>query len=454
MNPTTVPSSEPSSPPTPSIAQGRRATRGASMGFAVDSYDIYLPVVAVGPALSYFMPSSSLSPGTVALLNGMVFAATLLGRPLGAVIFGSIADSLGRRRATLIAMYGSGVGTLALALMPGYQLLGIGAMIGLILLRLVTGVFLGGQYTGAVPLAMESSPKPKRGLYGGLITMGFPIAFCTVSAVTFSVQALNSRLSEQGAYQQWGWRIPVLIGAIVTFAFAYYYQRTVDESPAWRERGARKGPSPLAQLLRGDSARSLRQVLILMSGAWLCGNATSASYPVALRALDDITPESATAVLVIAEVVLIAAYPLCGALSQRIGRRRFLSLCGIVAATVAPAFYCVLVSNLTTSFVGRVLLTAGLFLSAICCFGSTASYLSERFRTDLRATGYGVGYSMALIVASFYAFYEGLLAEFMPQRYTTAVVYVIGGLLLLVGALRGPETKDVDLTSDTLASTR
>lgn len=441
LDPTTTRSSE------PDTRRGARATRGAAIGFAIDCFDIYLPVVTVAPALGYFLASDQVSRGTLGLISGLIFAATLVGRPIGAVVFGSIADTVGRRRATLIAMYGSAVGTAVMAVLPGYAQIGIGSVLLLVLLRLVTGVFLGGQYTGAVPLAMESSPAHKRGLYGGLITMGFPIAFCVVSALTYLVMGLGVGGGSGEFYQVWGWRIPVAIGAVITFGFAVYYGRTVDESPTFEQQVATGGKRrhPALQLLSGEGARSLRQVFLLMTGVWIVSNATSASFPVTLRTLEGITSQQGTLVLVVAEISLIVAYPLTGALSQRIGRRPVLAGCGALAAVVAPALYLTIVNYTGSSVPLLILMTAGLMLSSICCFGCTAAYLSERFPTRMRATGYGVGYSVAVIIPSFYAFFETGLATFMQASHTTTVLYVVGGLLLAAGALLGPETKDVDL---------
>ncbi|WP_067465283.1 MFS transporter [Actinomadura macra] len=427
--------------------RSRRATRGAAIGFAIDCYDIYLPVIALAPALHYFM-AKDVASGTSALANGLVFAATLLGRPLGAVIFGTVADTAGRRRATLIAMYGSAAGTLLLAFVPSYSAIGFASIGLLIALRFATGVFLGGQYTGAIPLAMESSPVRKRGLYGGLITMGFPIAFCIVSLFTYLLlRATGGSGGGDGgsAYEVWGWRIPVVVGAFATFAFAVYYGRTVQESPAFLKVEVKK-VSPARQLVRGTAARSLRQVLIMMTGVWILSNATSASFPVTLRSLDGVSSQRGTAIIVVAQLFLIAAYPLSGALSQRIGRRVFLAWCGGLGAVVAPLFYLAVVNEVATSFAGLAALTTGLVLSSICCFGCTAAYISERFRTELRATGYGISYSFAIIVPAFYAFYERGLAHFMEAAHTTVVLYLVGGALLLIGALLGPETKEGVLT--------
>src|SRR5262249_58540107 len=100
--------------------QARRAIGAAFLGFFVDNYDIFLPVIALAPAMAYFIPPT-LSPSTAAIVSAMIFATTLIGRPLGALIFGHFADTLGRKRTTVVAVTGFGVVTLLIALLPGYE---------------------------------------------------------------------------------------------------------------------------------------------------------------------------------------------------------------------------------------------------------------------------------------------------------------------------------------------
>ena len=148
--------------------KARKAIWGAFVGFFVDMFDIYLPIAVLGPATIYFV-SPDLSTSAAAIVGGLIFASTLAGRPLGALLFGHYADRIGRRRITIIVVCGVGTATLLLALMPGYQQWGMVAVAIFILLRFVGGLFMGGEYTAANPLAMEYCPKQKRGLYSGII---------------------------------------------------------------------------------------------------------------------------------------------------------------------------------------------------------------------------------------------------------------------------------------------
>src|SRR5215469_6782203 len=162
-----------------SIDEKRKsAIRGAIFSEFIDMFDIYLPVIILAPIQSYFLPASH-SGGHQAILESLVFITTLLGRPLGALLFGRIADQVGRRMASIVSVAGFGVATLAIALIPGYEQIGIASYWLLVLLRFVDGIFLGGGYTGALPLAIEYSKKDQRGLVGGLILAGFPAAYVT-----------------------------------------------------------------------------------------------------------------------------------------------------------------------------------------------------------------------------------------------------------------------------------
>src|ERR671933_860045 len=133
--------------------KGRKAVRGAFVGFFVDMFDVYLPIVVLAPATVYFV-SPALSAPVTAIISGSIFAATLVGRPIGSFIFGHFADAIGRRRTTIISVAGFGVVTLLMALLPGYQQWGIAAVILLIALRPIHGVFLRGEDNSANPLAL------------------------------------------------------------------------------------------------------------------------------------------------------------------------------------------------------------------------------------------------------------------------------------------------------------
>jgi MFS family permease len=215
----------------------KSAIRGAWLGFFVDMFDIYLPIVVLAPALIYFV-SPDLSPGATAIVGGSIFAATLIGRPIGALIFGHYADKIGRRRTTIISVTVFAVGTGLMAFLPGYQQWGIAAVVLFILLRFIDGIFLGGEYTAASPLAMEYSPKEKRGFYGALIMTGYPLAYATISVLTLILLQFIPAGDLNSPYVQWGWRIPFVLGSLMAFGLVFYYVRSYTSRRPSRNPGA------------------------------------------------------------------------------------------------------------------------------------------------------------------------------------------------------------------------
>jgi MFS family permease len=430
--------------------RAKHAIRGAWFGFFVDMFDIYLPIVVLAPALIYFVPSD-LDASTKAIISGTIFAATLLGRPIGSVIFGHFADSIGRKRTTIISVSGFGVITGIMALLPGYQQWGITAVILLIVLRLVDGIFLGGEYTSANPLAMEYSPKEKRGFYSALIMSGYPLAFAAISAITTVLLLFIPAGDINSPYVQWGWRIPFVIGSLLAFALVFYYVYLVDESEIFEGSGG--GGSPLRQLFtERENLLSFLQVFVLMTGFWLTLQTVAAILPGLLGSQVGLSQTNTTITLVVSNVVLVGGYIASGVISQRVGRRSFLIVYGLIAAVAGTFLYYLLLSAPPQNLFLVILLTTAITLLVVSCWGISTAYINERFRTGIRASAFGIGYSLAVVLPSLYAYYQAGLAAFMPLEYTVLVLLAVGSLLMVVGAVWGPETKDVDFSEDVEAA--
>ncbi|GAA5136908.1 MFS transporter [Alloalcanivorax gelatiniphagus] len=429
---------------TPSTSS-RKATLGAQVGLFIDMFDVYLPIIALAPAAMYFQPEG-LSEGQGRLLTSAIFASTLLGRPLGALIFGHISDRSGRRRTTIFSLVGFGLCTLMIGFLPGHQAVGMFGIAALIALRFLDGVFLGGQYTAATPLALEQSPKSRRGFNGALIMTGFPLAYCAIALLTFSLLLVIPSGSLDSAYTQWGWRIPFVIGGVMALAWAFWYSRHVDESDAWIANKPKEGSaSPVAELFRGDNLRGFIQVFVLMSGIWMSFNMIGAVLPATLRLQGGLSDTRATMVLVVAYATLVPAYLIAGTLGQRFGRRRFFLVQGPLTTVLAPVLFWLIASERVVSVGAIALTTIALVVTVVSVYCVASTYIIERFHVGVRSSGYGLGYTTAVILPAFYATYQAGLENFMPYQYTPLVLISLGGLLISIGAAIGPETKDVDL---------
>jgi MFS family permease len=425
----------------------KNAQRGAFFGFFVDMFDIYLPVIVLAPAIGYFI-SRDLSASTKGLVTGAIFASTLVGRPIGALIFGHFADRKGRKSATVVAVSGFGILTVIVGLLPGYQTWGVGSVVIFVLLRFVIGIFVGGEYTAASPLAMEYSPKDQRGRNGGLIMTGFPLAYVAVALITLIMLQIAPAGDIDSAYVQWGWRIPFFLGGLLALGFVGYYLKSVHESELFEGTGGGGGGAPVKELFRGQNLKNFLQVFILMSGFWLSLNCVTAILPGILAgkgfALSG-TQRSVT--FIVAYLVVAVCYVIAAVTSQRVGRRPFLMAWGFVAGVIGTIIYAVLLATKPHNLFVVIVFVTVLAVVVIANWGLATVYINERFHTGVRATGFGLGYSLAVVIPSFYAFFQEALANVMPSQYTVLPLLVIGGLLITVGAAMGPETKDVDFTA-------
>lgn len=430
----------------PSMDEKRRsAIKGAIFSEFIDMFDIYLPTVVLSPVLFYFQPTH-LDPGLQAIFASLVFITTLLGRPIGALLFGLMADRVGRRMASITSVTGFGIITLLIAFLPGYARIGVASYWLLVLLRFLDGICLGGGYTGAMPLAIEYARKEDRGFVGGLVLAGFPAAYIAINLVAMLMFALFPLAGADSPYAQVGWRIPFVIGGLMAGVLVLYYVFKVSESEIWKvETDEGQAKLPMSDLVRGRSGRNLLQVLVLMTGFWLTQNIITIFIPATLLLQFLHLPKfQLTSTLLICYAALFFSYIASGMIGQRIGRRRFFLLAGPLIATVGAAILYVLVTSTGLSLPAIILLVCLLSVLVTSPWGVIITYINERFVTDVRATGFGIGFSLSVIIPSFYAFYMNWLGVLMPFRLTPVVLLCIGGLIGTLGAAMGPETKDVD----------
>ncbi len=419
----------------------RRAVRAAYFGFFVDMFEVYLPIAVLAPALVYFIPTG-LSAATNATIFSVVFAISLMGRPIGSIIFGHFGDRFGRRRITLVSIGGFAVATLLVAALPGYAAWGGASIAALLILRLANGIFIGGEYTAANPLAMEYSPKEKRGLNAALIHVGYPGALVCVSLLTAFLLKVAPGGSAVSAYAVWAWRLPFVIGALLAGALCLYYYFSVPESDVWR--ASKKSSAPLREIFTGADLRRLGQLIVVVSGAWLTLDATVAALPGVIDTVLGVNSTDVNTGILIGAALSMPLLPLVGVLGQRFGRRPMIAILGVLNLFPASLLYYLLVAGAYHNSAMLIGLVAFILVLTIPVWAVITPYLAESFRTEIRSCGYGISYSAATILPGLYSFYMLALAKVMPYQFTPIVLLVLGGLMLSLGALAGPETKDRD----------
>lgn len=426
-------------------ARRRRAIISAWAGFAVDSYSIYIASTVLLPALIYFQ--GDMSAETKAIFAGMTLAVTLLGRPLGGLIFGHFADRLGRRLVGSITIYGFGAVSLLIACLPGAELIGaVPATVLLLGLRFVEGIFLGGEYTAATPMALEYSPPHRRGLIGAVIQ-------CSASAGPLFVaiaMTLTLLIAPSGGldspYVQWGWRLPFVIGAVLSFLVAWFLRSKVEDSAIQKAAasGAARAPSPLRMLLRGPTGRAFLQAWVMMTGVFFVVNLTGSVQAQFLLLNDGFTPQDLARTQLITPVAIVS-YIFFGWLSDRLGRKRTLFIAAPITAVVYPVAITLIGSNTVDGWLTLTLLAVAVNIVTVAPLGVLPAYINERFATVVRSSGWGVAYGSAVIIPSFFSYYMLWLSAVIPFVYTAGVLAVIGTILIFVATASGPETQGVDL---------
>ncbi len=405
----------------------------------IDMFDVYLPLVALAPAMEIFVPKS-LPIAEVSTIYFLVFAASLIGRPLGAFVFGHYADVLGRKKTGLISITGFSVITLLLILIPGFSTLGYISVALFILLRLIDGVFLGGGYTSMIPLAVENAPKEKRGLWGAMIISGYPVAFMLMSIITL----IMLKIFPKEQYQIYGWRIIFVIAVLLGFLVVYYIHKLVPESFIWT-KAKEKTKAPIKELFKGANFKNLSQILLLMLGLWLQIMAVAGTMNIVFIKQLHIAPSLATTIILVSYFFTILAYLLAGWFSQKVGRKTAFVILGLLTATLASLFYYLIIVSAHKNVFYLFLLSILTIAISSMAWGIVPSYINERFKIAVRASGYGVGFTLSVLIAAFYSFYMLALKTIVPYQYTQIILLIFAGILIVIGALLGPETKEADL---------
>jgi len=413
----------------------RQVLFASMVGTTVEFFDFYIyatAAVLVFPQL--FFPKSDPASSTLASLA--TFGIAFLARPVGSALFGHFGDRIGRQKTLVLALSTMGLSTFAIGALPGYAAIGIAAPLLLALCRFGQGIGLGGEWGGAVLLAVENAPPKKRAWYGMFPQLGAPIGFL-LSGGTFLL--LSSKLTDRQFFS-FGWRLPFLASSVLVL-LGLYVRLTITETPVFRAALARAEQVgvPIATVLRRHTRPLLAGILVCLATFTLFYLMTVFALSWATTALH--YKRGDFLLIQLFGILFFAAGIPVSALLAEHGRRRVMFTVTVAIA----AFGLVLAQMFTAGTAGAVgMMVLGLTLMGLT-YGPLGTIVSELFPTTVRYTGSSLAFSMAGILGASVAPYA---ATWLATHYGLAYVgYYLSAMagLTFVGLLLIRETKDADL---------
>ena len=410
------------------------------VGTTVEFFDFYIyatAAVLVFPRL--FFPASDPASSTLASLA--TFAIAFIARPIGSALFGHFGDRVGRKRTLVLALSTMGLSTFIIGTLPAYRTIGIAAPLLLALCRFGQGIGLGGEWGGAILLAVENAPPNKRAFYGMFPQLGAPIGFLFSGGIFL----LLSRFLSDAQFFSFGWRLPFLASAVLVL-LGLYVRLTITETPVFQASLARSEQVgvPVFSVFRHHARALFAGILVCLATFVLFYLMTVFALSWGTTALHY---SRGNFLLIQLLGILFFAFtiPISAMLAER-GRKRVMFTVTILIAAFGLGF----APLFQAGTVGAVaMMCLGLALMGFT-YGPLGTVVSELFPTPVRYTGSSIAFSVAGILGASLAPYMATwLAKSFGLQY---VGYYLSAsaALTFVGLLLIPETKDDVLTDSGL----
>ena len=398
-----------------SDAERRRRLRtvvaASLLGTTVEWYDFFLYATAAGLVFGkLFFPNASSLVGT--LLAFATFAVGFVMRPIGGVVFGHIGDRIGRKRSLALTMLIMGLATALIGTLPSAAQIGVWAPVLLLVLRMLQGFALGGEWGGAVLLAVEHSPGDRRGRYGAIPQIGLALGLALGTGIFAYLQVVLG----SSRFLAYGWRIGFLL-SLVLVVIGILVRLRVDETPAFRELAELEAESsvPIREIFRGS--RSRRNTLLGLLARWAEGSAFNTwgvfaiSYATGALGFHKVP---VLIVVTIAALVMAVLLPVSGALTDRFGARR-VYLVGVACYGLAafPVFALFGTKNLLLFGLAMVVVFG---VVHALFYGAQGTLFSSLYPTGTRYTGLSFVYQ-----------FSGVYASGVTPMILTALIAAAGG---------------------------
>jgi MFS transporter, MHS family, shikimate and dehydroshikimate transport protein len=426
----------------------KRAAVASLVGTAVEWYDYF--IFGTASALVFgelFFPNED-DPIIGTLSAFAVFGVGFFARPVGGVVFGHFGDKFGRKAALVTTLMLMGASTFLIGLLPTTDQIGIWAPILLVLLRLIQGFGVGGEWGGASLVAVEYAPAHKRGAYGSFPQIGNAVGLVLSTSIFAAVSVLPD-----DALMSWGWRVPFLLSAVL-IAVGLFIRFKLTETPTFQaaqeelekqpaEEQTRE-PMPIAELFK-----RFRRPLLLAMGMRL-GEAVFGYIilTIGLTFAENYTDIPRTHVLVassIAAALAIFTYYFFGKLSDRIGRRTVFIAGSLVGMVITFPFFWILDADALVLMYVVYAVAYAIGVGAV--YGVEPAFFAELFSTKVRYTGLSLSAQIPSVLIGLWPLAStGLLAATGGDPWPIALITVVALLIGLICAVMAPETNRIDMT--------
>ena len=416
----------------------RRILASSFVGSAIEYYDFVLYATAASLVFNKVF-FANLGPGFDLFASFVTLAVGYIARPLGGLIFGHFGDRLGRKKMLVLSMLIMGLGTTAIGLLPPTAQIGMAAPLALVILRLVQGVAVGGEWGGAALMAIEHAPKKHRGFAAAFANAGGP-AGAILGTLALSLFAAVSGKD----FLVWGWRVPFLLSALL-IVVGLVIRLKVAETPAFQrlEAAGEKRRVPLLDVLK-NNPRAVVLGLLATTSFYVCQSMTTVwGVSVAVESGAD-----KNGVLNIKAVAALLTLVICfysARLSDRIGRRRVLIGASLMGAVLVYPILILMTNGELWGFALAIILGNGLVQGFL--YGPIAAYVAEQFPTRNRYTGASLAYQGASMIGAGFTpmIVAGLSLAAGGGLWLIAIFWIVALLASAVAVKATPEGTRRDL---------
>ncbi|MFH8562385.1 MFS transporter [Streptomyces sp. NPDC017988] len=418
--------------------QLRRVALSGLIGTAVEFYDflVYGTVAALVFG-DLFFPEADPAVGTVAAFG--TFAAGYLARPLGGIVFGHFGDRLGRKSMMLVTMVLMGTGSFLIGLLPTYDTIGVWAPVLLVLLRVVQGIAIGGEWGGATLMVAEHAGERPRGLWTSFTQLGAPLG----TVLSTGVVALVSTLPDDD-FRAWGWRVPFLL-SLVLLGAGLYVRLKVAESPLFASLSERRERAPMPLL---DVLRAPRPVLLASAVGIgpFTAQALLTSFMISYAVDEGYSRQQVLIGVTVASCVALVVLPCANHLSDRLGRQPVVLAGALLSAATAFPVFALVDSHRPGLLILACVIGHGIAQSVM--YGPLGALFSEMFPTRVRYTGASLGYQTAtLLGAGLSPLIAGALLAAGHSSGSVAVLLTAGSAITALAVWRVKETSAQNLAA-------